>query len=474
MNDFIKFVRPEGWDLQEPALVKIASGGLRGNDLRAFAKRAGAQLAQELRKLAFAPGEEALHVAALGALETFGANRNGDGFRAGVCRHYHPTYTKYGRFYRSHKNTDPARSYGVVKHSTFNEDMQRVDLIVALNGTKEAAERNGGLVADRELDKLNRGDTIPTSMACRVSHDCCSSCGNKARNRTEYCTVATCKHGGLQDHMGRVCDDGHQLHADNPDPHWFDISHVTRNADRISYGMGLDRELAKQAAALQGGRQLADVWAAALPDHVGQQLLGLSAWRQRKLAHALAGVEGQITHLTPEPLWRLLGGHKIAGAATWPRRELLPALAAARAILGLEDFLALEGSKEAATEVRAALPGSFTRLCRDPYLELTLADNPYTCAGEPVSGAVARWAHKQAAACQAPATTFWKLALQSPSWRLRPVPPAPPHGPDTAARQYALYKLATAEYWSCHGLADAGLLVALAAGPYLLDACASA
>lgn len=166
--DMVKVIAPGSyrWDAAQAKLIKLAHAGLRGEDLRALVKRAGHEFADALQRVKLASGEVPIHLLAIGATEYYGPNRNGDGFADAVCREYHPTFVKYARWYRNHANKNPERSYGVIKYSSYNQAMHRIELLVALNGTKEAAHRNGGLVADEELEKLANGDDIAVSMAC--------------------------------------------------------------------------------------------------------------------------------------------------------------------------------------------------------------------------------------------------------------------------------------------------------------------
>lgn len=154
------------YDDQVAKIIKISNRGLRGNDLSDFIKRANHELAHAVKKMAFHKGEVPIHLIALGTTESVGPNRNFDGFTTDSCRKYHHTFVKHAKFYRHHKNKDPLKSYGIIKHSSFNEEMQRIELIVALNATKEAAEKNKGLIADEELEKLASDDTFPVSMSC--------------------------------------------------------------------------------------------------------------------------------------------------------------------------------------------------------------------------------------------------------------------------------------------------------------------
>jgi hypothetical protein len=238
----IKIVSSFDWSLADTPveLIKYSSRGLIGRDFVKIASRTNAEVAEFLRKnRPMEKGAVYIHAIALGASETYGPNRNGDGFSRYWCQKNHHTFVKLARFYRSHKNKDPSKSYGIIKKSFFNPEMDRIELIVCLFGNEKIASKYGGLVADKELDLLESGKDIPVSMACYVQYDVCSSCHNRARNRREYCLGVDegghCKHGGLRHNMGKPCEDGHILHADNPNPQWFDLSHVLKPADRTAY-----------------------------------------------------------------------------------------------------------------------------------------------------------------------------------------------------------------------------------------------
>lgn len=91
------------------------------------------------------------------------------------------------------------------------------------------------------------GDESYVARGCVVHN--CSICGNKAKNRSEYC-----KHA--QHHLTKICEDGRQVYVDNPEPNFFDISKVFRPADRIAWTF---RRLAKAASdSFIGGAELAE------------------------------------------------------------------------------------------------------------------------------------------------------------------------------------------------------------------------
>lgn len=166
---FVKLTPTSGWTFNDPTaeLVKVARRGLVGADRAALVKRAGAQAADWIDRLEPLPGEPLVHLIALGCTEKHSANRNGDGFKAAACRKYHDTFRKHARLFLDHQNSDPSKSYGIVKASWFNEPMGRIELIVGVNETKQAAQRNGGMVDFRFLPRVekNAGDAA-VSMAC--------------------------------------------------------------------------------------------------------------------------------------------------------------------------------------------------------------------------------------------------------------------------------------------------------------------
>lgn len=137
----IKIVTPESLETEQPTiqLVKLASAGLTGHDLRTFQKRGAAEdLLKQAASLRdkVASDETLIHLIAMGSTESTGPNRNGDGFRAAVLKQYHPSFVKHAHFYRDHKNADPLKSYGRVVTSAYNEPMQRIELLIALRDRK--------------------------------------------------------------------------------------------------------------------------------------------------------------------------------------------------------------------------------------------------------------------------------------------------------------------------------------------------
>ena len=465
----IKLITPGSYDFDEPVaqLVKVSSRGLLGSDRRSFVKRASADMADKVAGIHTEPGEELVHLLALGDTERFGPNRNGDGFKRAICEEWHPTFKKYARWYRHHKNKDPSKGYGIVKLSTFNDSMGRIELLVALNGTKEAAERNGCLVADEEIEKLANDEEIAVSMATKVSHDICSGCGNKARSRKEYCGPELCKYGGLRDNIGKIFEDGHILHADNPDPRFFDISAVYRPADRIAYVLGKAAEcdtLMKAASeeTRLGGAEIAERLNVTAPlwlidegpwgsrEVIGQlkaatDLMNLENDAAVKIPNA---VDRSFTDVVQQPSTDTAEMQKQAKLS-----HIMQALANANCLLPVQDFLMLVGGKgpektaQAADLVAGQLPGIYNRLASDPGLEQALRTNPYLPSGVPprrVRDWVAKHAHSWSLDRDRIIERLQLSVLRQPAPpRLRTITKeAAASNVDALAREYALYQLA--------------------------------
>ena len=457
----IKVIQPHAQDFSEPvaALIKISSRGLIGADKQDFVKRAGAEFAEKALHIKLAKDEVPVHLIAIGATEDYGPNRNGDGFTRECCEKYHPTFEKFARFYRDHANKNPAKSFGIVKASHYNEPMRRIELICALNGSKEAAERNGGLIADKEIEKLANDKDIAVSMACKIPFDKCSSCGNSAKTRAEYCDSIEhgghCKAGGLKHNIGRVMEDGHVLHADNPNPSFFDISHVFRPADRIAYVSG---KLEKAAGVgVLSGAELAEQ-------------LGVTA----PIGFDTDGQASKRASLQLEVLTQLVQAEKLASAdaAGWAQVALSAApavqppidmntcpsvkiasvfrgLADAGVILPLRDFLQLTvkaSSDQLVGAVASALPNIFSKIANSQEVVLLLENNVYLPA-ENAPPIVRVWAEKVALTHSVLPTSVEKRAYLAAIRNVQSVDfPCEKQASGNAeialAQHYALYKIA--------------------------------
>jgi len=464
----IKYVSPAGWDWDRPVAIplKVSSRGLIGQDRRDFVKTAGHVFLPEMDKIKFASDEIPVHLIALGANEFYGINRNGDGFPKKACETYHPTFVKFARFFRNHKNKPEKGNphFGIIKASAWNEPMKRVELLVALNGEKSACDRNGGLLADVEMEKLARGEDLPVSMACRVPFDICTFCGNQAKTRDNYCTAMMCKAGGCKDNITRVvkvAGDMHHLGVLNTLPTWFDMSRVFRPADRIAWGANAD--YLTKAAADQGVFEIADsikmaadatpplaviLYSDGLPGAWSQRIIG-----QVKLAYALAKLEPQEMSGNGE-IYRAFRQEpfevdKLGELGTEKCAQALGALADRKIVLHLRDFARLAGKNEHAKVAADLLPGVYQRMVDDDSLERAVEQNPF-----PLSDKQASDKHRGLASLNVSGFSLEKDAVRNRSmlsaarFEDAPVPKSTfeKSASDNAeaeqlARQYAVYKL---------------------------------
>lgn len=459
----IKIIAPGSQSFDVPAMemVKVSSKGLRGDDLRSFVKRAGHEFADKLRDVHVAPGEQLVHLIAIGATEAYGPNRNGDGFKSATCRKYHPTFVKHARWYRNHQNKDESKSYGIIKMSAFNESMKRIELLVALNSTKEAADRNGGLVADKEMQKIASGNgDWAVSMACRVPFDVCSGCGNKAPSRAQYCKQATCKYGGCFDNLTKVAEDGHVLHVDNPDPTWFDISDVYRPADRIAYVFGHMK--AANHGGL-GGALMAEELGLTVPYRLNFDSFDDRSMQLVKLAYELAELEeslesGKFGNSAKD---QIILNDKTASLNNIPTGKLTSAqiwraLSLEKIALSVKDWLdVIKQDTEnliiksaSAEEISRALPGVFGRLVSDT-LSLDHCISERTCDPSMAfpSEKVKDWAVKTASTKSIDPKHFGMRIMRQSIYETEKrasfytVKTAVSNETDQLARRYATYQL---------------------------------
>lgn len=186
------------------------------------------------------PGKTHLLLLAMGAEETYGPNRNGDGFSEfpvpargkeastrndrwwiapgqELTKTYHTFETNPAHAFKHHQNKDPEKASGYVKKAFWNPRMHRVELLTVIDNEKDA----------EWVERVEQGEYPAVSMGCRIKYDVCSRCGNKAPTRADYCKHALA--------MNQVNPDGTKNFVYNPDADFFDISRVFRPADRIGY-----------------------------------------------------------------------------------------------------------------------------------------------------------------------------------------------------------------------------------------------
>ena len=188
-----------------------------------------------------------LHIVALGDFEHYGSNRNGDGFPKKACVAYHKTFVKNGNVYRHHRNKDPEKRLGQIVKSAYNEPMGRIELFIHAHKDK----------AQDELHKLATEGDIPFSMACKVAYDRCSVCGTLRRSSKDD---NQCDH--VRFNLGKVAEDGKVVCTHNDEPNFFDISFVTRPADRIAWHLKAASDEVIDSVKLAEAEEL---W---VPDHI--------------------------------------------------------------------------------------------------------------------------------------------------------------------------------------------------------------
>ena len=370
----------------------------RGVD-RGWMQKRAAMFSREIANLRPEPGHSYLHLLAMGALESVGVNRNSDGFNekaamyevpepapgiakfiklAGGLQQYYPTFVTNGHVYPHHKNTDPAKAIGSIKHAAYNNDMRRVELIIRVPH---------GPDWDNELQKLAEGKDLAVSMAAKVPYDICTICGNRAPSRAQYCDH-------MSKHATEITKSGHQIGNINDQPTFFDISKVFKPADRIAYVLHKVAGADVSAPMLTG---------AALAEELGLGAYSISGPRTmvaRKLAAAnkLAEIE-KIIETIAHGSDNMAGGCATAPIGDSDMSQMqgcnlcdtLQSLSDAKICLSVKDFFRLVmGSKCASlasdiSVVEKMLPGLFTRLQKSGALANLAADESYSPSGRQAS-----------------------------------------------------------------------------------------
>lgn len=189
-------------------------------------------------------GKVAFYNRALGSFESFGFNRNGDGFKRHELVANHGTFVKNAHYFRHHQNRNPDLSRGRPVASAFNDRTEMVDLIILADMDKCA----------EQIHALESGKRVPTSMGAKVAFDVCSLCGHEAKRREDYCKHVH-KEASAPYGMRAVLPDGRVCGVFNPNPRFFDISDVV-------IGAAPESETLMKVASLAGtmsGAELAEL-----------------------------------------------------------------------------------------------------------------------------------------------------------------------------------------------------------------------
>lgn len=360
----IKLITTEDHDLRDIP-VQLVDIGSRGVDHGWAIKRASV-LTQEMAELKPEPGKTMVHVLAVGNTESYGPNRNGDGFSREWNKKAHTRFVKHGNVFKHHQNKDPSKAVGQIKLSAHNDEMDRIELVIALDNEKCA----------NEIQRFAQGKDLAVSMGCKVAYDICSICGHKAPNPAHYCEHAKTA-------LGRVLDDGRQVFVDNPDPGYFELSLVGRPADRQGYGF---RKVASAGTAISSVdlAKEAGLW---LPLEMLVEEHGKTASDKLEVLKKLAEIEKEVeTSLTPvdEALGQSCGCGRALDDQTVSKVHrmgdkglagMFSGLSNAQVLLPLEDFLRLINrngqfdTDEVLPGVSSAVPGCFSRMLDSDPME---------------------------------------------------------------------------------------------------------
>lgn len=209
-RQFVKPIR-NSFNFDEPP-IRIINNGI--------VKYASKSTNDYLKKIKSEPGRTKILALFLGAGEYYSSNKNGDWFGEKDLIKRHPTFKECGHVYKHHINKDPKKKLGDVEFVTYNHNMHRVEGVMSLINSR----------CSEFVEKINRGEDLPVSMASRLKFDICSTCGHKSKSFSEYCYH-------LREEMNKIHEDGSKTYAINPDPIFFDISIVYRPADETAYSL---------------------------------------------------------------------------------------------------------------------------------------------------------------------------------------------------------------------------------------------
>lgn len=212
----LKLIQTEPYFSEGEPTVRILDLGSTNGLVKSAAD---SRIQEFTSKLTSEPNRTYVHILAMGASEYFGSNRNHDWFGEDALVEYHKTFeTSPAHIFRNHINRNPAIAIGQIIFSVYNTRMRRVELVGWIDNHRGADV----------VERIEKGDFPPTSMATRTPYDVCSICGNRAHSRQDYCEHLT-------NELGRIYPDGRRVMAMNVAPlRFFDLSIVYKPADPTS------------------------------------------------------------------------------------------------------------------------------------------------------------------------------------------------------------------------------------------------
>lgn len=164
-----------------------------------------------------------IHITALGDDETYGFNKNADGFPKKANEKYYKTFETNANLFREHNSSSPKNRIGIIKAAAYNPDMHRVEVVAWGNIKKAAAEYEAALA----------GKPLSSSMGCSVQADRDNISGKLSKNPSEYepwMKRFPCKF--IEEWDGKPINKWAYVH--NDEPTFFDLSIVAKPADRIA------------------------------------------------------------------------------------------------------------------------------------------------------------------------------------------------------------------------------------------------
>lgn len=235
------------------------------------------------------PDHTIILVLAMTAGEFYGCNRNGDAWSErpleingtkitedDVLPKHYKSFEEHANVFKHHINKDPEKRIGRVVKSFYNWPMHRVELLLSL-----AHDR-----AEDIVNRIENGEFPACSMGCKIKYDICNLCGNKARNRKEYCSHA-------KNHLGELLPNGKRVMVWNPSPKFFDISMVRRPADRLGFMM---KKVADYVPEIRSSAELGER-VARLSNKVAT-LRKMSLMHKLLSGHAVAAKEGNADFMS--------------------------------------------------------------------------------------------------------------------------------------------------------------------------------
>lgn len=162
---------PERFSTGEPTVQLVATPGLYGKTLRERTSLHNVKTASEspaldfIRSIEPQPGKTIVLVVGLGDHETYGPNRNGDGFPSepvpgkinadDVLTKHYQSYDN-AHVFEHHVNNDPSKAIGKVIKAFWNPHMRRVEVLESFDHDK----------APHMLEKIMAGEHPAKSMGC--------------------------------------------------------------------------------------------------------------------------------------------------------------------------------------------------------------------------------------------------------------------------------------------------------------------